>query len=104
MKKWFTLILALVVMVSSALPCCTIDDCCKEVFTESSKQHPFEEKGPCSPFFACGSCSGFTTLTRSIQVAAPVITKTTHHQQAIDLFPSAYSSGFFQPPRVVPIA
>jgi hypothetical protein len=70
--KFLCLISAIFVLLLSAKPCCTDNECGNKdqvtarVLTKSSPKEK-ECKG-CSPFFACGSCSGFT-VTRALNYA-----------------------------------
>ncbi|WP_295717773.1 hypothetical protein [Mucilaginibacter sp.] len=67
--KFLCYISALVVLLLTAKPCCADNDCgIKNTITQNApaKSSP---KGKdcqgCSPFFACGSCTGFT-VTKAV--------------------------------------
>jgi hypothetical protein len=57
-------ILSIYVLVLSAIPCCSEDNCVDETKTAQSNEHAQEEDrgcdGSCSPFLTCGNCVGFT--------------------------------------------
>jgi hypothetical protein len=55
---------AIIVLLLTAKPCCADSDCGNKIAAakNTSAQSSPKEKDcqGCSPFFACGSCSGFT--------------------------------------------
>jgi hypothetical protein len=99
MKKCLVFILAIIVAVGSAFPCCIEDNCQDE--TLSSAVSPVEsEEEACSPFFSCGGCSGFVQITKPI-IVPKIITQKPKHCEGIAAFLySDYYSSFFQPPRI----
>jgi hypothetical protein len=56
-------ILSIYVFVLSTISCCSDDNCNDEIKTQQTSNHSQDQKdnccNACSPFFACGSCSGF---------------------------------------------
>lgn len=101
MKKWLTCLLVLITLTGSFLPCCMDDDGCGEATTQTAGHaHGGEDdKGPCSPLFACGTCAAMVELhdpTLSL-TAAPAIMVRHHTFYLMRL--GTYSSSPFQPPR-----
>ena len=99
MKTWVSFLLAMIVMVSSVVPCCTADECREDIAAHSTPERPFEDACACSPFFACAFCSGFSYLTVDIQVPEPEAKQLAHYEKIVNIYPSVYCSGLFQPPR-----
>jgi hypothetical protein len=67
--KFLCYLSAIIVLLLTAKPCCADNDCSiKNAVAKSGpvKSSPQEKDCQgCSPFFACGSCSGFT-VTKAI--------------------------------------
>ena len=61
--KIFCFILSLYVFSLSTVPCCSDDNCndkIKTAYTNNhSQDHQDNDCKNCSPFFTCGTCSGF---------------------------------------------
>jgi hypothetical protein len=97
--KLIALILATYVLSCSVIPCCAMDNCDDEASTAASHQDKGGCKGDCSPFFACGSCAGFSITVTEIQIEQiPFVEKTTHSGLYICTY-SDYFPSFWQPPR-----
>jgi hypothetical protein len=64
--RFFTALLAIYVLVLTAVPCCAFDGCdiVKKELTEkhTPSNDTDDDCGSCSPFF-CHSCSGFVVST-----------------------------------------
>jgi hypothetical protein len=99
MKRVLAFILSLIVFTGSVYPCCLEDDCHDEPTAVSSQQKYPEERGGCSPFFACATCPGFVHLERSISIPQPFIPGMAHFETPVKFFSSSYHSTLFQPPR-----
>jgi hypothetical protein len=55
------LLLALLVILLSSIPCCTFEECEDEVGEKHSQQEiPGDCEDACSPFLNCNGCAGFT--------------------------------------------
>ncbi|WP_205508755.1 hypothetical protein [Longitalea arenae] len=100
MKKCLVLLLLIVTMTGTIIPCCMADDC----NTKNSalhKPHPAdnEEKGNCSPFFACGTCSHAIETISPVSITLPeyAVRTTYYHFYVAQL--STYHPSLFQPPR-----
>jgi hypothetical protein len=92
MKKWLAILLIMITAAGTFLPCCS------EPETESQANH--QNKGACSPFFACATCPGSVELAKTIQLPSPVIEKIVHHQTTISLRLPHYAASYWQPPRL----
>ncbi len=100
MKTLLVILLLIVNITGTIVPCCPGDDCNNET-SALNDQHPQdnEDKGNCSPFFACGACA------HAIENLAPV--SITIQEPAIQtnycpFFLSelaTYHPSLFQPPR-----
>ena len=100
MKKWLVFILAIVVAIGSAFPCCIEDNCQDEISELATSPLDADKGEACSPFFSCGGCAGFVQITKPIIVPLVIILKPAHYEGFADLLYSGYYSSFFQPPRV----
>ncbi len=62
----FAVILSLLTIFLSSYPCCSETDTLMEIssihdcFEDRPSEDPDEGETPCSPFYTCGRCSGFT--------------------------------------------
>ncbi|WP_268036923.1 hypothetical protein [Algoriphagus sp. PAP.12] len=61
--KVFPVLLALFSFWLTAMPCCSTENKCDtiEENQNSDSQDDCEDQLPCSPFYSCGSCTGFST-------------------------------------------
>ena len=87
MMKFLAIFMFLIVTSLSFVPCCTpiakddsnntseiTKDCCEKETCKDSKasSKPSKDKSncnSCSPFFSCGSCSGFTAKIDFLKIA-----------------------------------
>ncbi len=104
--KIFTCILAIYILILTAIPCCAYDKCENDkVKTEKSEQknkNKQEDKGccgSCSPFF-CHSCSGFII----VNYYYPIAIKKIHSRKTYNIYHPSILSQYFhslwQPPDV----
>jgi hypothetical protein len=100
MYKLVVFILAFIVLAGSSIPCCAGDNCQEDFTTSASTNQGSDEKSPCSPFFACGSCAGFVIMTKQVNLPDPTPEMPSHHEKITPFFASAYYFSFFQPPRL----
>lgn len=78
------------------------DDCAGEtVQTGTHDPGEHKDKGPCSPFFACGTCAASVDITTISYTIYPLALLTMHHPSYIVFAGSDYSSSLFQPPRML---
>jgi hypothetical protein len=100
LKQWFVILLLLITVVATFVPCCA-DGCADEISTTAAAhEDEHDDKGNCSPLFACSTCAPSVI----IHTAEPLVTL-----QAIDhaQFPffiarplSTWHPSLFQPPKV----
>lgn len=98
--KFLTVILALLVIVLSVMPCCFEDACATdEVLTEQTDSHDIDAEA-CSPFYSCAACIGFTVSDFAVERTIPV----TYITKPIAIFKQDYLTPFphaiWQPPKV----
>jgi hypothetical protein len=99
MKKWLSFFLLLITLVASFYPCCSADDCGEKTATEQSS-HPEEgEDSNCSPFLACGTCTGFTQLTPAVDIPYIAVLPPVHVAKSYPFSASGYTPSLLQPPR-----
>jgi hypothetical protein len=98
--KVLTVILALLVIALSVMPCCFEDACATdEVLTEQTDSHESDAQA-CSPFYSCASCFGFTVSDFTVDRIIPL----THTAKPIAFFKQGYMPPFphaiWQPPKI----
>jgi hypothetical protein len=101
MKKWVSFFLLLITFAASFYPCCSADDCSEETTSiQSPHEEEKEENNNCSPFLACGTCAGFTQLTRSFEIPLTFVLVPAPVVKPCTLFYSNYTPPLLQPPRM----
>jgi hypothetical protein len=85
-------------MAATFVPCCEFDSCRDEV--NSTHQEKKEQKGTCSPFSTCATCSGAVVITKTIQIHGPLLSKSRLVEKNIPSVLPAYFPSFWQPPRL----
>ncbi|HEX4852457.1 MAG TPA: hypothetical protein VFV08_16685, partial [Puia sp.] len=98
--KFIGFILAIYVLVLSATPCCDKDCCTQDKTEQGTNHHDNNCKGDCSPFFACGSCAGFTVTPNNFSIVQIKLFAQTEFSDFYLISSSAYFSSFWQPPRL----
>ena len=94
--RFIACLFACLTLLMSAVPCCTEGDACAEgpgLLTTGHAEGPCDEvpegEGPCSPFYACGSCPGCVAP----QAMEPVVSETPDARQLIaDRHPNLFQS------------
>jgi hypothetical protein len=77
------------------------DGCTDDITQQENPAHPgHEDKGPCSPFFACGTCAASIDLNSPGVVLTETQPCVVKHQSVYRFLLSSYTSSFFQPPRM----
>jgi hypothetical protein len=66
--KLISILLATLILSFSAIPCCEAEDNCQEEILSNSSEsthHSGSEESnlPCSPFYSCGTCTGFSLIS-----------------------------------------
>jgi hypothetical protein len=89
----------------STLPCCAEEDHCDEEIQlcenekENSSEHE-ESEPPCSPFFSCGSCTGFNLTTIHFSKIDPPIVMSAQRKNGADAgMPQSFQTSILKPPR-----
>ncbi len=101
--KWVALALALLTLGLSATPCCVEEVCTREnqVTTDSTHDSEEEHESPCSPFFTCGSCLGFSVSLYS-HTETPKPQESHRESDHVNRFiPADVHCLVFKPPRKV---
>jgi hypothetical protein len=73
--KLFCLLLSVYVLLLTASPCCTGDDCQDKAGSKkehTDKASKDKDCAGCSAFFTCGSCAGFI-LNKHFSIALPTV-------------------------------
>ena len=99
--KFITSILAACVLCCSVIPCCVDDNCADEI-TAGAQPHQQDDdcKGNCSPFFACGSCTGFSVNVQSLEISPVPLTGHPVYATFYICPQSEYFPTFWQPPKL----
>ncbi|MDC6361802.1 MULTISPECIES: hypothetical protein [Flavobacteriaceae] len=106
--KFLTVILSLLTIVLSSYPCCQETDSCFETSTAShcadgdhnteNEQH--DKETPCSPFFTCGRCPGFTTNHVSLELVPFELEEKIQPIVYIEPLPKEVYFFSLKPPRI----
>jgi hypothetical protein len=100
-KKTFAIFLLLITAIGSFTPCCQSDDCAEETISTHHSPGQEDEKGICSPFFACGTCSPAIVITNlPVLIEVPETEDCFRHPLFFLPRLSTYHPSFFQPPRI----
>jgi hypothetical protein len=114
--KFLSVILVVMVMGLSMAPCCTPvvkeiagsvsqaeggADCCtpgkKDPGDQESQDDPC---GVCSPFYTCGTCTGFTFHELKFYIPRPGVILETSYISLDVRFDSEYFNSKWQPPKI----
>jgi len=99
MKKTLAFILLLITLTAVFTPCCGYDDCSETEVAAGSGQE--EEEDNCSPFVACGYCTGFTQINTAGEEPLMIPVVIAHYQRDAEWLSSTYSNQLLQPPKFV---
>src|SRR5687767_9827570 len=97
--KFLTLIVLMISLAATFVPCCEYDDCQNETTTASQTDNR-EQKGTCSPLSTCPACGGSILVSRLVQVSQPEDPKKELFVIEASSLPFAHVSSFWQPPRL----
>jgi hypothetical protein len=100
-KKWLALLLLIISITGSVVPCCSGDDCADEANESRHNDHKQDDKGACSPFYACGSCVPAVEVTAIRTTFAEIKKEKPDHFSIYQFQLGRYSASLFQPPRPV---
>jgi hypothetical protein len=105
--KVICIFLSMLIVSLSALPCCyEVDNCNEEIeLCEKEANHSSqneESNPPCSPFFSCGSCTGFSFSSINFsKTDTPLV----EHNKLMDLsgygITKAFKTTLLKPPRQI---
>ncbi|MBF9252854.1 hypothetical protein I2I11_06100 [Pontibacter sp. 172403-2] len=105
--KAYCLLLSLFVSLLSVWPCCTEDVCSDaegiSISAEATAgaQPEHQDCTNCSPFLACGACTGFTVSGNSLLLQpAPVVSATAHRSATQGNRTIQISASVWQPPKL----
>jgi hypothetical protein len=103
--KFFCYLSAIIVLLLTAKPCCADNDCgIKNTITKNTpaKSSPKEKDCQgCSPFFACGACTGFI-VAKAVN-HSPFLLPETHVKHVIAYhrpYPEDVALSIWQPPQI----
>lgn len=102
--KILCFILSLYILFLATVPCCSDDNCNDEIKTEQTSNHSQDHKdsdcNTCSPFFTCGTCSGFVFTRSGVDFKEVPFIK----GKFIAVYKSQFADDFFakiwQPPKI----
>ena len=99
--KLLSYIFAVYLILLSAIPCCTFDNCDGDKSTEAlTKEKEEKDNGNCSPFFSCEGCATASISTALWELdffSPPLISVFPNHLQQ-QLSKAEYD--FWQPPKI----
>jgi hypothetical protein len=107
--KVITVILSFLTILLSTYPCCEDKGSCSDVSTidycgsESSQEVPHGKDGPCSPFYNCGRCLGFTITYKTLALDSLEIEIETLPIPYIDILPKEVYFYSLKPPRIIEV-
>jgi hypothetical protein len=96
----FVILLLIVNITGTIIPCCPADGCSNEN-SALNDRHPEEneDKGNCSPFFACGTCAHAIEIISPVSMTLPESPVLTTYCRFYLSELSTYHPSLFQPPR-----
>jgi hypothetical protein len=100
--KYLSFILAVYVLLLSAVPNVVEDKCFEEQTTEQGQDHNDDQdcSDCCSPFMGCHTCYGFTFPTATFSLKSAIV----YSDKKIPLYKDNITSEFFpsiwQPPKI----
>jgi hypothetical protein len=100
--KFTSYILALYLLLLSAVPCCAFDNCADDkIEQQTSHQEGDGDCGSCSPFFTCQGCITATIVPVSLQFEFQVIPVLSVQAIYIQQSLPKIDYDFWQPPKLV---
>ncbi|WP_114782411.1 DUF6660 family protein [Botryobacter ruber] len=98
--KYLTLLLALLVITLSVMPCCVAEECSEEEVTTEHADNHDSDADLCSPFYSCAACIGFTVSSFSIAIAAPPADVSIYFVRYRQRLFSQFHQVIWQPPKI----
>ncbi|MES2426247.1 MAG: hypothetical protein V4560_04710 [Bacteroidota bacterium] len=96
--KFLCVLFSLMVMLLTVRPCCA-DNCAAKTTAGKSASKEKECAG-CSPFFSCGSCTGFIVTGNMPVISIPGPDAVVHFNAYRTLYIKEISSPIWQPPQL----
>lgn len=94
-------LLAFYLLLLSAVPCCTFDDCPDDKIDQSSTtENGDRDCGNCSPFFSCEGCATATDNTNITSFALTPLSTPKSYTEFTHPFVAAVHYDFWQPPKL----
>jgi len=98
--KAIAVILCLIMLSSTIIPCSVFDDCVEENCTTQSPDGEDQDCKDCSPFSVCSPTSVLFTITNTNAIIVPAaVNAAVKYSNFSQRFNSEYYSRPFQPPR-----
>jgi len=102
--KILCFILSLYVLLLGTVPCCSDNNCNDQIKTENadnhSQDHKDSDRNTCSPFFTCGTCSGFVFIRTRVDFKKASFIQ----DKLITVYKSQFTDGYiakiWQPPKI----
>jgi hypothetical protein len=99
--KLFSYILAFYLLLLSAIPCCSFDDCPDDITEQTAKHEKSDEDcGNCSPFFSCEGCATATDNSSIAPFTLSPLSTPKMYTEFIHPFVAAVHYDFWQPPKL----
>lgn len=98
-------LLSILTILLSSYPCCQEADSCFETAFlnqcghDDSEELPMSEDTPCSPFYTCGRCPGFTITYDSLDLINLDVEKGAPLVMYLELLPKEVYFFSLKPPR-----
>lgn len=97
--KVIAIFLAVIVFALTVNPCCTIAE--QEEHKEANcAETENEMHNDCSPFYACGTCTGFTTPIKQVMANALSLKPVQHNSIYLPVKPESTHAIIWQPPKL----
>ncbi len=100
--KVVAIILAMATVALSSYPCC--QETAQPSVEHGEQDHreaPCDTDSPCSPFYGCGRCPGFTVEYVQIHFLALDVVQVLPPVPYLESIPKEVHSVLFKPPRII---
>lgn len=104
--KFLAVTLSVLTIFLSSYPCCQDEDSCSELQTfvdscegSSQQEVPHGNDAPCSPFYNCGRCPGFTITNETLDFVSLELKPKTLHIPYVEFLPKEVYFLALKPPR-----
>ncbi|WP_132225907.1 DUF6660 family protein [Pedobacter sp. ok626] len=101
--KFIALILSVIVLFLTTVPCCALED--DQAYHQEEKAHKCIDKDDdcckdCSPFYVCGRCVGFTITSYSAITFGTYLRPVQHDSIYLPVELTQTTSFIWQPPKL----